>query len=48
MNLGRQRTYTGVWTLPIEGHGKEKLFLLRWLIGFEQDGDGSDGWIPIL
>ena len=48
MNLGRQSAYTGIRALPIEGHVKEKLFLLRWLIGFEQDGDGSDGWVPIL
>ena len=48
MNLGQQRAHTGIRTLPIEEHVKETLFLLRWLIGFEQDGDGSDGWVPIL
>ena len=48
MDFGRQRAYTGIRLLPIEEHVKEILFLLRWLIGFEQDGDGSDGWVPIL
>ena len=32
----------------IEGHKKEKLFLLRWTIGFEQYSHGSDGWAPML
>ena len=31
MDLGRQRAHTGVWTLPIEGHVKEMLFLLCFL-----------------
>ena len=47
MNLGRQRAYTGIRTLPIEGHGKEELFSL-WTVWSEQDNDGSDGWVPIV
>ena len=47
MDLGRQCAYTGIRSLPIEGHVKEMLFLL-WTIGWEQDSDGSDGWDPIL
>ena len=48
MDLGRQRAHTGVWSLLIEGHVGEKLFLLRWTIGFEQYSHGSDGWVPML
>ena len=47
MDLGRQCTYTGIRTLPIEGHGKEKLFSL-WTVRTEQDSDGSNGWVPIV
>ena len=29
MDLGRQRTYTGVWTFRFEEHVKEKIYLLQ-------------------
>ena len=44
MGLGQQRAHTSIRALPIEEHEQETLFSL-WS---EQDGDGSDGWVPIL
>ena len=47
MDLGRQRAYTSIRTLPIEGLVKEKLLLL-WTIWSEQDSDESDVVVPTL
>ena len=41
MNLGRQRAYTGIRSLPIEGNEKEKLL-------FISDSHRSNGGVPIL
>ena len=40
MDLGWQCAYTRVWTLPIEEHVKEKLFLL-WITGQKSVGPNS-------
>ena len=48
MDLGRQRAYTSIRSLPIEGLVKEKLLLLRWTIWSEQDNHGSDVVVPTL
>ena len=47
MDLGRQRTHTGVRSLPIEGLVKKKLFSL-WTVWSEQDSHGSDVVVPTL
>ena len=47
MDLGRQRTHTGIRVLPTEGLVEEKVFL-HWTTGYEQDRHGSDEDTPIL
>ena len=44
MDLVRQGVYTGLWSLMIEGHAKEKM-LLPWS---KQDSHRSDVRVPIL